>query len=206
MQLRESFNEGQTLLRVMNQSQQKETTEQIWRELSDRLRQFVRSRIASAADVDDVLQTVFLRIHSRFDDLRNVDRLESWVFQIARNAVADHFRKRSDSQFDVESLVDGPDDAGDVDAELAGCLGALIKRLPKDQQQALSMYELEGMSQKEIAIRESMSVSGVKSRVQRGRKMLEAMLKECCEFQFDARGNVVECESIGMDCCDGDGA
>ena len=188
----------------MNQEQRKTTTEQIWRELSDRLRQFVRSRIASTADVEDVMQSVFLRIHTRLDDLRNVDRLESWVFQITRNTVTDHFRKKRDAQNDVDSLADDSDvtNAENVNAELAGCLDAMIERLPEDQRRALSMYELQRMSQKEIATRESMSLSGVKSRIQRGRKSLEAMLKACCEFQLDGRGNVVEYEATDPNCCD----
>ena len=60
-------------------------TEKIWRELSDRLRQFVQSRIKTAEDVDDILQTVFLLIHSQLDELRKAARLKSWVFQIACN-------------------------------------------------------------------------------------------------------------------------
>lgn len=191
------------LLKMANATK-KETTEQIWRELSDRLRQFVRSRIRSATDVDDVLQTVFLRIHARIDDLREVDRLESWVFQITRNAVNDYFRKRRDTQDDVESLVEDSDEVNseNVNAELAQCLGTLIDRLPRDQRRALSMYEFDGVCQKDIAIHESISLSGAKSRIQRGRASLEAMLKSCCELQLDRRGNVVDYETFNEDCCD----
>ena len=188
----------------MNRDKQREATEQIWRELSARLRQFVRSRIESTADVDDVLQTVFLRIHSKLDDLRKVDRLESWVFQITRNTVTDHFRKKRALHDDVESLMEESDDATPdiVNTELAGCLSTLIERLPEDQRRALSMYELDGVSQKDVATRESISVSGAKSRIQRGRKSLERMLKACCEFQLDRRGNVVEYEATDASCCD----
>ena len=56
------------LLPGMTQEEQREAAEQIWRQLSARLRRFVRSRIESTADVDDVLQTVFLRIHYRLSD------------------------------------------------------------------------------------------------------------------------------------------
>ena len=193
-----------TLLPEMTHNQQQETTEQIWRELSDRLRRFVRSRIDSPNDVDDVLQTVFVRIHSRLDDLHKADRLESWVFQITRNAVADYYRKKRNTDNDVDSLIDNSDQTGtdNVNAELAGCLGTMIERLPNDQRRAVSMYELEGMSQNEIARRESISVSGAKSRVQRARKSLAAMLKACCEFQFDARGNVLEFAPTDPNCCD----
>lgn len=194
----------QIVLFAMTHDCPNDMTEQIWRELSDRLRQFVRSRINSDPDVDDILQTVFLRIHSRLEDLRKADRLESWVFQITRNAVADHFRRKRDTRDDVESLIDEvDDDAKTVTVELTGCLSTLIERLPEDQQRALSMYELQGVSQKDIATLESITVSGAKSRIQRGRSSLEAILKACCEFQFDRRGNVVEFETTDSNCCEG---
>lgn len=145
-----------------------------------------------------------LRIHSHLEDLRKVDRLESWVFQITRNAVTDHFReKRHAARYDVKSLVDDSDDIdGDnVNAEVVACLGPFIERLPEDQRRALTMYELDGMPQKDIAIRESISLSGAKSRIQRGRKSLEAMLEACCEFHIDGRGNVLDYEATDISCC-----
>lgn len=188
----------------MNGKRQKEITEQIWRELSDRLRRFVRSRVSSETDVDDILQTVFLRIHTGFSSLRAADRLESWVFQITRNAISDHYRKRRDLQDDTETPVEDPDstDTKNVNTEIAECIKLLIDRLPEDQKRALSMYEQDGISQKIIADRESISVSGAKSRIQRGRKSVEAMLKACCELQFDGRGNILEYKTDNTDCCD----
>ena len=120
----------------MGNEPQKETTEQIWRELSDRQRRFVKSRIKPDADGDDILQTVFLRIHSGINDLREVDRLESWVFQIARNAVTDHFRKKRDTQSDIESLIDDSDDArirerNDGTRTLSGLVDRPTSRRPK---------------------------------------------------------------------------
>ena len=178
-------------------------TEQIWRELSDRLRQFVRRRVSSATDVDDILQTVFLRIHQKSEDLRQEERLESWVFQITRHAVTDHFRKKREVQDAMTELVavDEPESEGNLNKEIAGCIAALIRHLPEDQKRAVSMYELEGLPQKAIADRESISLSGAKSRIQRGRKQLEGMLRECCQFQFDRRGNVLQCENEGNLCC-----
>ncbi len=193
------------LLLIMTQDQKNEVTEQIWLELSDRLRQFVRSRIKSVADVDDVLQSIFLRIHTKFDDLRNAERLESWVFQITRNAISDYYRKKRNGVGGIESYADAFDEsntnADDVHAELADCLRVMIQRLPIDQRRALSMFEFDGISQKEIAAQESISLSGAKSRIQRGRKSLEAMLKACCELQFDRRGNVTEYKARNKNCC-----
>jgi RNA polymerase sigma-70 factor (ECF subfamily) len=186
----------------MKDRQPKVKTEQIWRELSDRLRQFIRSRVTSAADVDDILQTVFLRIHQNFDALRRAERMESWVFQITRNAVADHFREKRDVPHEDASCVAVAEPFGEVNVnrDVAGCVVTLIDHLPEDQKRAVSMYELEGVSQADIAERESISLSGAKSRIQRGRRNLEAMLRECCQFQIDARGNVLDYAAVSNEC------
>lgn len=202
----ETLGSSETSLSVNAKHHQKET-EQIWRELSQRLRQFVGARVGSDADIDDILQTVFLRIHEKRDQLHKPDRLESWVFQITRNAVTDHFRKRKGLQKDeIETPVDDPhhDTSENLNSEIAGCLRTLIDRLPDDQRRAVKMVELEGVSQKQVAELESISISGAKSRIQRGRRSLEKMLKACCQFQLDRRGNVVGYDVNRDACCDGD--
>lgn len=180
------------------------TTEQVWRELSDRLRQFVLSRRVAPADADDVLQNVFLRIHQNLDSLNRAERLESWVFQITRNAVIDHFRKSRGEQLDVEGLaVATSANHENLNTEIAGCLRTLVNCLPVEQREAVTLYEFEGLSQQEIAARHSISLSGAKSRVQRGRQGLEKLLRECCEFQLDRLGNVIEWEQNASGACSG---
>lgn len=184
------------LLRSMMPEQNPATTEQIWRELSDRLRQFVRARVDCHADVDDIVQTVFLRIHTKAAELRDAQRLEAWVFQITRNAINDYYRKQRVTDGEVETLPDDSEPENqNANFDISQCLTALIERLPEDQRHAVSLYELDGLPQKEIAARKSISLSGAKSRIQRGRKSLEAMLLQCCQFQLDNRGNVLDYEA-----------
>ena len=177
----------------MTELLQRSETEAIWRMLSDRLRQFIRTKVSAAADAEDILQNVFLRIHQNVGRLRDSDRLEPWVFQIARNAIADHFRKSRPGPLDetVEPALPTGDTSDNLNGEVADCLGKLIEQLPDSLQRAVKLYEQEGVSQQEIALRESISVSGAKSRVQRGRAQLRELLERCCHFQFDRLGNVL---------------
>lgn len=183
-------------------------TERIWHRLGRRVRRLVAARVRSAADVDDLVQTVFLRVHQKRGDLLDSDRLESWVFQIARNAVADHYRGRRTESLDEATVVasDREVDADNCNTVVAGWLPDLVERLPDDQRRATALYEFEGIPQQTIADRESISLSGAKSRIQRGRRKLAEMLQDCCRFQFDARGNVLDCEprrqrcSVEADC------
>lgn len=65
--------------------------------------------------------------------------------------------------------------------------------LPPPYREALTLTELEGVTQREAARMLGVSVSGMKSRVQRGRERLRELFEECCEIALDARSRVVGC-------------
>lgn len=52
------------------------------------MRRFIRSKVSSDEEAEDILQDIFIRIHQGIDDLRYEDRVQSWVFGIARRALA----------------------------------------------------------------------------------------------------------------------
>jgi len=70
---------------------------------------------------------------------------------------------------------------------------ALGRSLPEPYRKALVLTELEGLTQQELADKVGISLSGAKSWVQRGRQQLKEMLTECCAFEFDRRGGVIDC-------------
>src|SRR5216683_1532991 len=70
------------------------TTERIWEEFHPRLKQFILKRIPDQQNAEDILQEVFLKIHTRIDTLRDEEKLQSWIYQIARNAIADYYREQ----------------------------------------------------------------------------------------------------------------
>ena len=66
----------------------------------------------------------------------------------------------------------------------------MLEGLPPDHWEALYLTEYEGLTQKELAERLGIGLSGAKSRVQRARARLKAMLLDCCHFELDRRGRV----------------
>lgn len=172
------------------------TTEAIWTQLSSDLRRFIRRRVADDHVADDLLQETFVRVHRTIGALREADRLAAWVYQIARNVVHDHHRRASRNTAalsDTDVL-----DAADV-APQAGCggipwLNELIRSLPDGYREAVQMAEIEELLQQEIADRLGLSLSGAKSRIQRGRVMLKEVLERCCSFETDRRGHVIGCD------------
>src|SRR5574341_1426671 len=67
--------------------------QKIWQQVHDGLRAFVSKRVANEAEVEDILQEVFLRMHRKLDSLKDPRRVVSWLFQITRHAIIDHYRK-----------------------------------------------------------------------------------------------------------------
>jgi RNA polymerase sigma-70 factor (ECF subfamily) len=174
-------------------------TQQIWTEFGDRLRAFVASRVENEADAEDIVQDVFLRIHARLDSLTDERRLTSWVYQITRNAIVDHYRERRPTTALPDAIAaETPPD--DVAKELLPCLGPLLQRLPAQDREALILTEVEGLTQRELADRLGLSLSGAKSRVQRARQKLKLAFMGCCRFEFDRLGGVAEYHPAGDTC------
>ncbi len=69
------------------------TTENIWETFHSGLRNFILQRVPDEQSADDVLQETFLKIHTRIATLRDEDKLQSWMYQIARHAIADYYRQ-----------------------------------------------------------------------------------------------------------------
>jgi RNA polymerase sigma-70 factor, ECF subfamily len=64
--------------------------------------------------------------------------------------------------------------------------------LPEADRKALKMTGLEGLSQKELAARLGLSVTGAKSRVQRARVRLKEAILDCCHVEMDRRGTPID--------------
>jgi RNA polymerase sigma-70 factor (ECF subfamily) len=168
-----------------------------WRDIEERLRPFVARHVASA-DVDDVIQDVFVRMQRGLGDLRDDERFDAWMFQIARSAIGDQGRARAKHPLPVTADLPEPpaEPADDDDREafrlLSGCVAMFVARLPSPYREAVTLVELEGQTIREAAAIAGISVSGMKSRVQRGRAQLRALFEQCCEIALDARGKVTE--------------
>jgi RNA polymerase sigma-70 factor (ECF subfamily) len=179
-----------------------EALESIWRRFSDRLRSFIRSRVPDEATAEDILQDAFLRIHAKMGTVRDVDRLESWIYQITRHVIADYYRSRrttselSETQFVWE---DAPEE--DLVARLAADVREMAEALPEPYRDAFVLTAYQGLSQKDLAERLGISYSGAKSRVQRARQKVRDMLMTCCHFEFDRRGMVVDYHQPHCCCC-----
>ena len=171
------------------------TTEHLWEEFHTPLQQFIRRRVSDEHTAEDVLQDVFLKIHQRMDTLKDVRKLEGWIYQITRNAIINSYREpRSTTSLETTEVLDLPEELPDDDvvSELLPCVRAMVRSLPEHDRQALVLTEYQGLTQKELAERLGLSFSGAKSRVQRAREKLKQLLLECCHFELDRRSHIID--------------
>ncbi len=192
------------------------TTEHLWEQLSGKLRSFLVQRVSDPEVAEDLLQETFLRIHTRVDDLENDQRRTAWVYQIARNLVIDHYRRKGHDHEatmleEIDTLIDESTNGAstNLNVQAESWLLPMIGRLPEDYQEAIKQYELHGRPQQAIADSLGLSLSGAKSRVQRGRTQLKVLFDDCCSFEQDRRGNIIDYtpkpSKDGKVCCQEDG-
>lgn len=174
-----------------------------WQDVAARLRPFVAKRVAPA-EVDDVLQDVFVRVQRGLPSLQDEERFTSWLFQIARNSVADHARARAkhpltDASIDQDIPAEPIEDDREASRSLSACVSLFVAGLPSPYREAITLVD-EDRTVREAAEMVGISVSGMKSRVQRGRAQLRRMFDECCEIALDARGKVTSFTSRRKPC------
>ena len=157
------------------------------------LRNFIKKRITEPKDVEDILHDALYKAQRNINNLRQNTKLTSWLFQIVRTSIIDFYRQRSTPVELDDSIISNEEEPEDNhNKAMAKCLKDMINQLPEKYRAALELTELEGISQVELAQHLGLSKSGAKSRVQRGKHLLKALLLKCCEVDVDKRGNVVD--------------
>lgn len=183
----------------------------IWQEYHDRLSRFIQSRVDDENAVQDIVQDVFLRIQTRIGTLKEDSKLTSWIYQIARNSIIDYYRARR-AMVPLPDALPAPEPEllSRAQEDIATCFVPMIERLPDTYREAVDLSEIKGLPQKEVARIQGISLVAAKARIRRGRGMLRQMLFNCCEFEFDTQGNIIDYQRKHSDCacdvCGGDSA
>ncbi len=168
-----------------------------------RLLDYVRRRLDDPAEAEDLVQEVLARVSGRLPELRSREHLLPWLYRITRNALVDHYRARGRRQplvaldplpdDDPASRAAGEDDdpGAEARAALAGCVEPMLATLPPTYREALHRVELLGERQVDVAEELGLGISALKSRVQRGRRLLHDAFTDCCAVERDSAGGVV---------------
>jgi RNA polymerase sigma factor (sigma-70 family) len=147
----------------------------------NRLRNFIRKRVADRGDAEDVLQDVFYELVEAYRMMKPVEQVTAWLFRVARNRITDLFRRKKREAMrnepatvtedgdllQLEDLLPSPDagpDAVYARSVLLEELEAALDELPDEQREVFIAHELMGYSFKELAAQTGMSVNTLLSR------------------------------------------
>lgn len=161
-------------------------------EFSGKLRAFVRRRVRDDATADDLTQETLLKVFRSRAALRDGQRLEAWLYRIARTTLIDHHRRARPTEELPAALTSEPaDEVAQLRQAVIQATRIFLEELPEAYREPVRLAELEGLPLAKIALRMDLSLTAVKSRVQRGRALLKRKLQDCCRFEFDRHGKVI---------------
>lgn len=164
-----------------------------WPELGRDLRAYVRRRVSNPADGDDIVQGVLLRLHRHLDRIRDAEKIPAWTRRAAQRAVVDYYRSAHRSREvpmgaagDLEPLSApvSPDERTPAGVPLDDCVGPLVEELSAVYRAAIELTAWRGLRLREAASVADVSVSGMKSRLQRARRQLRERLLARCDVAF----------------------
>lgn len=170
-----------------------------WELFQHELKGFVYKRVKDKSVTEDIVHDVFLKVQSKMEQLRDREKTTGWIYQITRNAIADHFRKKAKENINPKDL-DWENNPGNFNDCVSRCLNELLPTLPDKYRIPLEMTELENISQIEVAARLGLTYTAAKARIQRARRMLKDRIDEVLIVKTDCYGNVILCRDR-TPCC-----
>lgn len=157
-----------------------------------RLRQFVRWRLPTGHDAEDLVQDALVKLLHKGGSVP-AESARAWLFTVARNLIRDRWRaprRGTTLPADAEDVSAGSEDR-DAFTYLARCMEPMLATMTADDRDLLRRVDILEESQAEIARALDVSASVVKSRVQRARRRLRAILEGCCTVEKDRRGTPI---------------
>ena len=166
------------------------------------LKGYIIKKIGDPNLADDLTQEVMYRLVKADDENRSIRNVKGWLFQTTRHVIADHFRQQG-KQPVVKPHDEHPDAVSDqepfrppdefVSISNADFILPMLMLLPEKYSKPLIMSDIENIPQKEIARHLGLGLSATKMRIKRGREKLHGLFTECCEIEYDSRGEFAGC-------------
>ncbi len=171
------------------------TPTSIWEQFHTSLQSLICHKVNHEDRCHDILQDLYLKIFTNINKVEHAQNIRAYVFQMAHNTLIDHYRRAGKAELTMDTLPEPELTAVPPSNEykLAECLLTMINTLPPIYSEALTLTELQGLTQKQFAEKMGITLSTAKSRVQRARKKLKEEIINCCQYEFDKYGNILSC-------------
>ena len=167
--------------------------EHAWLEYRKKLLAFIRAKVETSEDAEDILNDVFSKLVKVASENKYPDNLVPWLYHVTKNRIVDYYRSKGRFEQLPEDLAEDHEKA-DAIKSISKCMLPMIQALPENYQQPLMLSEIEGQKYIEVANELHLTLSAVKSRILRGRKLLYGSILACCEIRRDNTGKVIDYE------------
>ncbi len=169
----------------------------IYKQFYSELLGYIKSKVKSSEDAEDILQNVFIKISSNLDKLAEEVKLKNWIYTITRNAIIDYYRinankKKVAVNEEISDDILEPEEDPDPTKGLDQCMSSMIGLLPDEYRDIIIESEIKGVKQKDLADKYGIAYPSMRSKVQRGRERLKQLFYNCCHIETDKLGNVIE--------------
>lgn len=184
-------------------NQQVITIENAWRKYQQQLLSYIRSKVKTTEDAEELLNDVFVKLTKTIANNNAPDNISAWLYHVTKNSIVDYYRTKKQFETLPDDLSDQHENTEEANVirELSQCILPMIKALPEAYQQPLILSEINGNKYKEVATELGLSVSAVKSRILRGRQKLHKSLVSCCAVYRNESGETVDYEQKSANSC-----
>ena len=159
-----------------------------WLKYKDALRNYILKIVKHPETANSLSHEVLLKVYSSCCSGRDIKNIKSWLFQISYNTCMDYFKKEAKTTELKEGFKVQEENL--VYKEAGELIEPLINLLPAKYAKALSLSDIQGLKQQEVANAMGLSLTATKSRIQRARQMLKEQIVECCHVEVDHKGNL----------------
>ena len=159
------------------------------------VRRYLVSKTGNPELSEDIIQEAMVKLVNAYNRGIYLQNPKGWLFEIARNSLADHYRKaciveKNETVAFSDNLMINHED---INPSTEDFIVPMIKLLSARYSEPLYLSDIENIPLKDIGIKLGISLSATKMRVQRARKMLLTLFHECCEIEYTKSGAFSHC-------------
>ncbi|MEM1257134.1 MAG: sigma-70 family RNA polymerase sigma factor [Bacteroidota bacterium] len=162
-------------------------TQEVYQTYGNMLYFFILKKVKDKEVASDILQNSFLKIHKNLPQLKDAQKVRAWVYQIARNEVANYF--------DKEAHYASPNDIGvqtnETNMSNCCCFDRFIDELPKSHKEVIQLVYVKGEKQHQVAKSLGLSLPNVKAIIRKSKALLKEQFITCCNYTLNSKGKLV---------------
>lgn len=167
----------------------------LWESYREDLLRFFLSRVKTYSDAEDLVQEIFIRLHTQKDKISEIQCVSAWIFTIARNLVADYYRKRKIEihQELVHDLFENAHILCDLHISKGlSDLQTILNTMSDEYHTIIWQTDVLGEPLTHFATSQNISINTAKTQKRRARSIMHKKIDARCSFERDSFGRIID--------------